>query len=167
MAELSALFASIQISSTGLTAQRKRMNAISENLANANTTRTPEGGPYRRKVVRFKQALKEAEVAFSQSSRTRNLASSHPSHRQGAGEGVGLKNKAYVGVEVEVLRDPSPPEMVYDPSHPDADENGYVAMPRIDTIVEMVELISATRAFEANVSAIDAAKDIARKALEI
>ncbi|MFN3820916.1 MAG: flagellar basal body rod protein FlgC [bacterium] len=166
MAELNALFASIHISSTGLTAQRQRMNAISENLANANTTKTPEGGPYKRKMVRFRQALQEAVGSVISSDKGGRIAISHPMHRSHPTTSA-LGTKTYAGVEVDIVRDPAPPEMIYEPHHPDADENGYVAMPRIDTIVEMVDLISATRAFEANISAIDAAKDIARKSLEI
>lgn len=166
MSELSALFASIRISSTGLTAQRQRMNAISENLANANTTKTPEGGPYKRKMVRFRQALQEAVGSGGASESRGRVAISHPMHRSRSTTPLS-GTKTYAGVAVDIVRDPAPPEMIYEPNHPDADENGYVAMPRIDTIVEMVDLISATRAFEANISAIDAAKDIARKSLEI
>lgn len=166
MAELNALFASIHISSTGLTAQRQRMNAISENLANANTTKTPEGGPYKRKMVRFRQALQEAVGSVRSADIGGRVAISHPMHRSLPSTSAS-KTKTYSGVAVDIVPDPAPPEMIYEPNHPDADKNGYVAMPRIDTIVEMVDLISATRAFEANISAIDAAKDIARKSLEI
>ena len=138
---------SIQTSSSGLSAQRLRMNLISGNLANVNTTRTREGGPYRRKEAIF--AAKPMESVFNKILTDR------------------LKNQT-TGVQVDrIYEDPSPPLMKYDPSHPDANAKGYVAMPNINPMEEMVNMISASRGFEANVTAIKAAKEMALKALEI
>ena len=130
-------FSSIDISASGLSAQRTKLDAIANNIANATTTRTNKGGPYKRQEVVFSQHLGD-------------LAS---------GEG---------GVTVaEVKESDAPPKMVYDPSHPDAGPDGTVAMPNVNVVEEMVDLISATRAYEANVTAITAARSMASKALEI
>jgi len=140
-------FTSMKMSATGLNAQTKRMNTISSNIANAETTRTPEGGPYRRKDAVF--TTKELGMSFDQH----------------------LNNKIdeYVeGVEVaEIVQDERPARLVYNPSHPDANTEGYVAMPNINTVEEMANMISAQRSYEANVTAMAAAKSMAQKALEI
>jgi len=140
-------FDSIQTSSSGLSAQRLRMNLISGNLANVNTTRTEQGGPYRRKEAIF--AARSINSTFNKILTDRQ------------------KNQS-TGVRVDrVYEDPNPPVMKYQPSHPHANEKGYVAMPNINPMEEMVNMISATRGFEANVTAIKAAKDMALKALQI
>jgi flagellar basal-body rod protein FlgC len=134
-------------SSSALSAQRLRMNLISGNLANVSTTRTLQGGPYRRKEAVF--AAHPVKPSFG-----RILAD--------------RQNNKLSTVKVDrVVEDRSPPIMKYDPQHPDADEKGYVAMPNINLMEEMVNMISATRAYEANVTALKAAKDMALKALEI
>ena len=140
-------FDAMNTSSAALSAQRLRMNLISGNLANVNTTRTNQGGPYRRKEAVF------AAQPFNQSFE-RILAD-----RQN-------KNLATVKV-ARVVEDHNAPVMKYDPQHPDADAKGYVAMPNINLMEEMVNMISATRGYEANVTALKAAKDMALKALEI
>ncbi len=134
-------------SSAGLSAQRLRMNLISGNLANVNTTRTKQGGPYRRKEAVF--AAQPVNQSFK-----RILAD-----RQ--------NNKLSTVIVARVIEDRNPPVLKYDPQHPDADEKGYVAMPNINLMEEMVNMISATRGYEANVTALKAAKDMALKALEI
>lgn len=146
------LFSSFDISASALTAERLRMDVISNNLANANTTRTPEGGPFRRQVVLF--APRGEARKFVPKGRM-SLSTARPSV---VGEGVRV---------VAIQDDDSPPKMVYDPSHPDADENGMVAMPNVDVVREMVDLISAARAYEANVTTINTLKNMALKALEI
>ena len=140
-------FDAIHASSSGLSAQRLRMNLISGNLANVNTTRTREGGPYRRKEAIF--AARPLEESFRKilADRQRNQLS-------------------MVAVD-RVIEDSNLPVMKYDPQHPDADEKGYVAMPNINVMEEMVNMISATRGYEANVTALKAAKDMASTALEI
>jgi flagellar basal-body rod protein FlgC len=140
-------FDAIYASSSGLSAQRLRMNLISGNLANVNTTRTGTGGPYRRKEAIF--AAQPLEKSFQKILSDR-------------------QNKQLAIVQVDrVIEDSNPPVMKYDPQHPDADEKGYVAMPNINVMEEMVNMISATRSYEANVSALKAAKDMASVALDI
>jgi flagellar basal-body rod protein FlgC len=145
------LFSSFEISGSGLTAQRLRMDVIANNIANVNTTRTAQGGPYQRQRVVFEPRREEAQFLLPLSPEARQKA-------QGGGAGVRV---------VGVSSDPSAPRMVYDPGHPDADARGYVAMPNIQLVNEMVDMISATRAYEANAAAISSAKSMAAKALEI
>lgn len=140
-------FSSMNISSSALSAERTRMNLISSNLANANATRTPEGGPYKRKDAVF--ASTPVESGFS-----RALDSA-------AGQG-GRK----VAIQ-QIIEDSNPPRMQYDPAHPDANLQGYVAMPNVNVIEEMADMINATRTYEANVTAVQAAKSMAMKTLEI
>ena len=142
-----ALFSSFDISASGMTAQRLRSDTISQNLANVNTTSTSDGGPYVRKTVVFteSQSTPFDQVRMTMSGRVGN------------------------GVKVtSVVEDTETPmNMVYDPSHPDADENGYVTYPNVNTVTEMTNLIDASRAYEAHVTAFDAAKSMALKGLEI
>jgi flagellar basal-body rod protein FlgC len=142
-------FSALDISSSGLTAQRLRMDTISQNIANANTTRTENGTPYRRKVVVFEERAQGRPFSdyLSESSRGKI-----------AGNGVRVVN---------IIEDQSEFKKVYEPGHPDADKDGYVQMPNVDTITEMINMISATRSYEANVTAINATKSMALKALEI
>ncbi len=137
----------LHTSASGLSAQRLRMNLISSNLANVNTTRTEDGGPYRRKDAVFE--AKASQPDFKQQ----------------------LKNRleeANVGVEVTEIRDDErPPILKFDPNHPDADGEGFVALPNINVVEEMVNMISATRSYEANVTAIRGTKEMASDALDI
>ncbi|MBI2354691.1 MAG: flagellar basal body rod protein FlgC [Deltaproteobacteria bacterium] len=140
-------FSSMNVSSSALSAERTRMNLISSNLANANATRTPEGGPYKRKDAVF--AATPLENGFN---RVLDRA---------AGRDVR---------QVEVMRiveDQNPPRLQYDPGHPDANPQGYVAMPNVNVVEEMADMINATRSYEANVTAVQAAKSMALKTLEI
>ncbi|HDP69606.1 MAG TPA: flagellar basal body rod protein FlgC [Actinobacteria bacterium] len=127
-----SLFSTFDVSASGLTANRVWMDTIANNVSNINTTRTPEGGPYKRQQV---------------------VLSS-----KGTGEGVRVAG---------IVRNEGQPRLVYDPQHPDADESGYVAMPDINIVTEMVNMVAATRAYEANVTVIGAAKSMSMKALEI
>ncbi|TCL66537.1 flagellar basal-body rod protein FlgC [Hydrogenispora ethanolica] len=138
------LFRNFDINASGLTAERLRMDLISNNIANANSTRTPDGGPYQRKVPVFAEVL---DQAFD--------ANGRPVSR-----GAGVRVAA-------IENENKPPRLVYDPSHPDADAQGYVAYPDINPVVEMVNLITASRAYEANVTAFNSAKDIFRTALDL
>ncbi|MDR1397978.1 MAG: flagellar basal body rod protein FlgC [Desulfarculales bacterium] len=140
---------SMEISASGLSAQRTRLNIISQNLANANVTRTAEGGPYRRQITVF-----SAEPFTNQLRK----AIDQPLYRADPRRGV-LVN--------EVKSDPSPFKRVYDPSHPDADDEGYVNLPNVEIVTEMTNLINASRSYDANVSAVQASKNMAMKALEI
>jgi flagellar basal-body rod protein FlgC len=143
-----SLLDAFNISGMGLTAQRRRIEVISSNLANANTTRTAEGGPYRRKDVVFQVA--PAQESFSDALR---------------GE---LENAGAQGVQVAAIyEDDSPFIRRYEPNHPDADEKGYVSYPNVSPVEEMVNLLSASKSFEAGVQSINAIKDMARRSVEI
>lgn len=144
-----SLFSTFDVNESGLTAERFRMDIISQNVANANTTRTEDGTPYRRKVVTF--AERETQTPFS---RVLNAARDNYS-----GKGVKVST-----VEEDSWTDM---KMVYDPSHPDADENGYVLYPNVNIVTEMTNLIDASRAYEANATAFNASKAIAMKGLEM
>ena len=139
------LFDSMEISSSAMKAQRLRLNTISSNIANTETTRTPEGGPYRKKEVVFRST----ESTFD-----RHLAR----NMRGAAQGVEV---------AEIRNSTEPPKLIYNPSHPDADSEGLVAMPGINLLEEMADLTAASGAYNANVTAIKAAKRMALKALEI
>lgn len=146
-----SMFSSFDINASGLTAQRYRMDVISENVANANTTRTQDGTPYRRKVVTF--AEKGDQTAFSKVF----------SHVISAGtySGQGVKVSSLVEDHETDMK------MVYDPSHPDADENGYVTYPNVNIVTEMTDLIDASRAYEANATAFTASKSIVQQGLQL
>jgi len=148
------LFDSLEISATGLTAERLRMDVTAENLANAQTTRGADGGPYRRKEVILQQAAGGTD--FGAQLRSAMVG------------GGGRAGAAPGGVEVAAIAaDPNPPKMVYDPGHPDANAQGYVAMPNVDSVTEMVDLISSSRAYEANVTAMQASKQMFTKTLDL
>lgn len=131
-------FSIFRVSASALEAQRQRMNVIASNMANVHTTRTDEGGPYKRKDVVFSVLPVEAGTARL--------------------EGVKVDN---------VITDPTPPKIVYDPAHPDADKNGYVALPDINSLEEMVNMMMAVRAYEASVSTFNMSKTMFMKTLEL
>jgi len=137
----------LNISASALTAQRTRMNIISANLANINTTRTAEGGPYRRRDVVF--------GARSPAAPLQNPFEAALSNASGPVEVLG------------VVEDPRPPVLKYAPEHPDADTAGYIRTPNINVVEEMVNMIAASRSYEASLTAIDATKKMSLKALEI
>ena len=141
-----SLFSALSVGSSGMSAQRQRAELLVENLANAETTRTPDGGPYRRKDAVFQTAPVTSPFASIFSSEL---------------ESVG-------GVSVaDVTVDQSEPERRYMPGHPDADANGYVAFPKINTAEDMVDLMGASRGYEANVSAIAAVKDMIQRSIDL
>lgn len=141
------LLTSLKISSSGLTANKKRMAAISSNIANAQTTRTAEGGPYQPKEVVF--GSEPAKESFSEVL---------------AGE---LGDNAQTVIAKEVQNSKKPPVLKYEPNHPDANAEGYVAYPNINTMEEMANMIEASRAYEANINAMNTIKSMAMKDLEI
>ncbi|MCS6830113.1 MAG: flagellar basal body rod protein FlgC [Armatimonadota bacterium] len=142
-----SIFNSLRISASGLTAERLRLDVIADNLANVNTTRTAAGGPYRRKVA----ILEERPTGFA------DLLGTRVAPVVGRG-----------GVRVAAIaEDASPPQRVYNPGHPDADAEGYVLTPNVNVVTEMVDMITATRAYEANVTAMNAAKQMALRTLDI
>jgi flagellar basal-body rod protein FlgC len=139
-----SLFSSLQVSSSGMSAQRTRAELLVENLANSETTRTPEGGPYRRR-----------DVVFS-------------SDQQASPFSAVFQNEVGTGVSVsDIVTDTRDPERRYMPGHPDADQDGYVAYPRINPAEDMVDLLSATRSYEANVAAISSVKDMISRSIDI
>lgn len=142
-----SFFKSMNISSSGLAAQRLRMNTLSANLANAQTTRTPEGGPYKRR-----------DVVFSATP----TGSAFEDFLDGT-QNTQLSKVQVVGIH----EDQRAPKRVLDPGNPDADKDGYVSMPNIEVMTEMVNMITATRAYEANATALNDAKQMALKSLEI
>lgn len=141
------LSTSMQISSSGLTVQRKRLDAIASNLANIETTRTKEGGPYRRKDV-VVTAL-PLEDDFGNALQT------------------ALGDNLKAAQVTQVIEDQNEPQLLYNPEHPDANERGYVAMPNINMMTEMVEMMTASRSFEANITALNASKSMALRAIEL
>lgn len=141
------VFSSMNVAATGMTAQQLRMDVISENIANASTTRTQKGGAYRRKTVVFSE---QDTTSFD--------------HILNGYLGYYKPN----GVKVtQVVEDPSDLRLVYEPDNPDANEEGYVEYPNVDTVTEMTNLIDSSRAYEANVTAFNVAKSIASKGLEL
>ncbi len=128
----------MNISASGMTANRLRIDVIANNIANAETTRTPEGGPYKKKIPIFGEYIKQ-----------------------------GLNGRKLAGVRVLKMESDPSYRLVYDPTHPDADENGYVKMPNVNVLKEMVDLINAQRAYEANVSAFNTVKAMINSALNI
>ncbi|MDH3573083.1 MAG: flagellar basal body rod protein FlgC [Desulfobacteraceae bacterium] len=134
---------SLETSASGLSVQRKRMDIIASNLANIETTRTDKGGPYRRKMVVMR--TKEMDQDFNE-----------------------MFNSSVKGVQIdEIVEDQAPFKRVYNPSHPDADSDGYLSKPNVDLIVETTNMLMARRAFEANIAAIKATRQMVIKALEI
>ena len=143
---MSDFFDALDVSASALSAERLRMNVISSNLANAQTTRTPEGGPYRRKDAVF-EAVPSRDFASELKGR--------------------LDTPLHMVHVVDVVSDLGAPKMVPEPGHPDANAEGYVAYPNINTMEEMVNLITASRTYEANVTAMNVSRDMMNKALEI
>jgi len=145
-----SMFGGMEISASALTAQRLRMNVTAENIANAETTKGADGNPYRRKEVTLRSVGQDGTFG-SQLSRA-----------------MGTSGVAPGGVQAtEITQDQTNGKLVYDPSHPDSNEQGYVRMPNVDTVTEMTDLIDAQRAYEANVTAMSAAKQMFAKTLEI
>jgi flagellar basal-body rod protein FlgC len=145
------MFDALDIAGSGLSAERLRMDVTAENLANANTTRGANGLPYRRKVVVLEQ--QQAQSSFQT-----QLASQMGTPAAAKGTGVQVSS---------IAEDTTPNRRVYDPGHPDADAQGYVSMPNVDSVTEMVDLISASRAYEANVTSMQSAKTLFNKTLEL
>jgi flagellar basal-body rod protein FlgC len=140
-------FTAMEVSASGMTAERTRMNVASSNLANATTTETPEGGPFKRLDVVLKSQAASGNVS---------------------GAGAGGASSAVNGVRVSgIVQDSSPPRTEYDPGHPDADANGYVSYPNVNVVEEMVDMITASRAYEAGVTSLNTAVAMAERALTI
>ena len=141
-----SLFSLLSVGASGMSAQRARAELLVENLANAETTRTPEGGPYRRKDAVFETTTIDSPFASVFSSELQSVG------------GVGIS---------DIVVDTSEPERRYMPGHPDADKDGYVAFPKINTAEDMVDLMGAARSFEANVAAMSAVKDMIQRSIDL
>ena len=149
---------SLDVSASGLTAQRLRLDVIANNIANVNSTRGSDGGPYRRHAVVMSEKATQAPTALARMSLG----------PLGAGPLGGGSDSDSQGVLVSaIVPDPTPMRLEYNPGHPDANAEGYVLMPNVNIVTEMVDMVSATRAYEANVTAMNAAKSMAVRALEI
>lgn len=158
----------MEIAASGLAAQRQQMDAAAENLANIHTTKTETGDPYRRKMVSFEATqveMPEPKPPLPQEPVP--LLQTHPEHRDGQRIGATAAGRTPEGVGVQQSEDQSDFPTVYDPGHPDADESGNVRMPNVDMAQEMVTLMAASRAYEANVAALRSAKSIAQAALDL
>lgn len=157
------LFSTFNISGQGMSVQRMRLSAVAKNIANVNTTKSTDGRPYQREVVLvreikgspFEDEL-EDQIAISRTS---------PEHAPNANPGTYPPN--YDVLKSKTVRDASPPRLVYEPYHPEADEAGYVKYPNINVVTEMVEMMTAQRAFESNTQVVDSVKNVARYSLEI
>ena len=161
-----AFLNSFDISGYGLSAQRFRSNLISSNIANAQTTRTDEGGPYRKRNVVFRAADFQEHLNQKLRDNLNVLEYEDP-----LDEKLGYNDRMHPSINTvlvdKVVRDDSEPIMKYDPTHPDANGEGYVAYPNINPVVEMSDLIEATRAYQANVAAFQSAKSMANNAVEM
>lgn len=157
-------FSSFDISASGMTAERYRMDIISENLANMNTTRTEDGTPYRRQVVTFEERGSKTPFSHVLDDKRNKYTGQWGKYRDKY-----LNQYSGVGVRVDGVYEDTWTEMkmVYDPAHPDADENGYVTYPNVDAVTEFVNLIDASRGYEANATAFEATKSMAQRGLSI
>jgi len=180
---------SLNIAGSGLSAQRYRLDIISQNITHVETTRTESGGPYKRKGLIFEalsdkstfadkleQSMAKSEYIYKKRDLTSAFERNNATY-QGSGKyltnkyrndepGESLSNIAGVRIP-RVVEDPTPGKTIYDPGHPDADENGYVEMPNVEIAMEIVDMMSASRSYESNVQVINAIKAMATKALEI
>lgn len=144
-----SFLSSLNISASGMTAQRMRLDVASENIANIETTRTESGGPYRRKMIVLQAKNNSFQEVLSRAMAGKSV-----------GSNAGVNATAIIDDETEL-------KAVYDPEHPDADAQGYVRMPNVDMVKEMTDSMAATRSYEANITAFNAVKLMAQKALEI
>ncbi len=162
---MSNFLSSFDIAGYGLSAQRVRVNTISSNIANAQTTRTEEGGPYRRKEVVFRAIDFNEKYNQALSKMTQSAKYEDPLDLGEFGKKV---NPAIMSVIIDkISRDDSKPKMKFEPNHPDADANGYVAYPNINPVIEMADLVEATRSYQANVAAFQSSKDMANSAISL
>ena len=166
---LTGIFSGLDISASGMRAERIRQNAISANIANAETTRTDEGGPYRRQFVVFKAGSDQRDARLLNKEPGLAGAVTNEGHLQIPPADLPRDERFFGnGVTVsEIRQDSRPPRLVYDPSHPDADEKGYVAMPNINVVQEMTDMVAAARTYEANVTAFNATKTMMMQALQL
>lgn len=161
------IFDAFDISATGLSAQRRKLTAIASNIANVDTTRTDEGGPYKRRRVVMLEAPRLTKFSTLLEEKKSRLRLSDGRHML---EAPPSPEEIFVGSGVqtqEVREEPIRPRLVFDPNHPDAREDGYVVYPDVNAVTEMVDMIAASRAYEANATVLSAAKDMINRSLDI
>ncbi len=165
------LFGAIKTAASGLRGQRTKMDVVARNLANAETTRTGDGTPYRRQRAIFEQVLGDKvgqnRLKLSASGGGRGLSTTNSNHLSGLRSRVESTQSSGISSDVGLAEDASDFRVIYDPGHPDADPEGYVMMPNVNPITEMVDMISASRAYEANISSVQTAKEMFNQALKI
>ncbi|MCA9733270.1 MAG: flagellar basal body rod protein FlgC [Deferribacteres bacterium] len=161
------IMSSIDISASGLSTMRKKMNTIASNIANVETTQTEEGGPYKRREYNFREGAAFPGEPFFSNNYFGLLMTTNANHMQDRFDRIPPDRDFLHGVEGNLAISEDEPIRVFDPGHPDADENGYVLMPNINVVEEMVDLIVASRAYEANLTVINAEKKMVKDALEI
>ena len=164
--EISGSNPGFKISARGLSVQRTRMNLIAENIANSETTRTEDGQPFRRKFITISQNQKELN-GINQQNGTLKMRTTNGDHIPFATPTSVASSGNTAGLDYSVNEDDSVGELIFMPNHPDADEKGYVEMSNVNVIQEMVEMIAASRSYEANLTALDTSKQIAKDSLEI
>jgi len=161
-------FRTLSVAADGLSAQRHKMNVVSQNIANAETTRTPQGGPYRRQRVVLTAPRQSATFSAQLQTAHLQMRRTHDEHRlPSASSPAALPKPGQFVIATEKSDPGDQPRMVYDPSHPDANADGYVEMPNIEIVTEMVDLMTAQRAYEANITAVESVKQMVDKALDI
>jgi flagellar basal-body rod protein FlgC len=164
---MAGILNAIDLSSRGMSVQRAKMNVVAQNIANAETTETAEGGPYRRKHVVVQEQATEASFKDQLRSARGRLYQTHAGHMGARGISTG-RSVEVSSTEFEEVQSPRDSfKLVYDPGHPNADEDGYVKMPDVEVVTEMVDMIAASRGYEANAAAIATAKTMAKNALDI
>jgi flagellar basal-body rod protein FlgC len=166
---LDGIFSGLNISASGMRAERIRQNVISSNIANVETTRTDKGGPYKRQFVVVEAGSDRRDARLLNKEPGLEGATTNENHLPIPPSDLPRDERFFGnGVTVSEIREDSrPPRLVYDPAHPDADAKGYVAMPNVNIVEEMTDMISATRAYEANVTAFNATKTMMTQALQL
>lgn len=155
-------FLGFDISANGLSVQRKKMNLIAENIANANTTKTENGSVYKKRYLVVQQSEIDKTSGFKDEDKSMKI--NDPFHFS---EGKEFDDEKEKSINTFVAEDQKDGDLVYQPGHPDADEKGYVKMPNVNIVTEMVDMIAASRAYESNLTAINTSKQLAKDALEI
>jgi flagellar basal-body rod protein FlgC len=155
------------ISAVGLSVQRKKMNLIAENIANMDTTRTQDGQPYQRKYVSVKQGAGYQATGLDMDKPTLQMTTTDSMHIASPEIKPVRISEANTGLKADIEKDQKQGEVVYNPEHPDADKDGYVHMANVNIVTEMTDMISATRSFEANITALNSSKQMAKDSLEI
>jgi flagellar basal-body rod protein FlgC len=164
---MSGLFSSIDVSASGMTLQRRKMDVVAQNIANAETTKTQDGTPYQRKRIVVSEAEESVPFKTAMAQARTKLARTHSRHLVSSPRHSNANLEISKADAKEIIDPASSFRLVHDPDHPDADEEGFVKMPDIEIVNEMVDMMAASRAYEANTMAISTAKEMAKNALDI